>query len=57
VSPTKLLQDLKTNVVGKIRAQNKAQLKAMAETFTKRKKRNPKKVKTYFLAKPLRYAR
>lgn len=47
-------QDLKTNLVGKVRPHNKLQLKAMAQSFTRRKKRNPKKVKKYFHAKKVR---
>lgn len=49
-------QDLKTNLVGKIRPQNKQQLKTMAESFTRRKKRHPQTVKKYFHAKTVQYA-
>lgn len=48
-------QDLKTNVVGKARPKNKEQLKIMVEVFTKRKKRNPEKVKKYFHAESVTY--
>jgi transposase len=49
-------QDLKTNLVGKIRPHNKRQLKMMAQAFTRKTKRNPQKVKRYFHAKAVRYA-
>jgi len=49
-------QDLKTNLVGKVRPHNKQQLKMMAAAFTRKTKRNPQKVKKYFHAKAVQYA-
>lgn len=49
-------QDLKTNVAGKARPRNKEQLKKAVETFSKRKKKNPRQVKKYFYAHDVKYA-
>lgn len=49
-------QDLKTNLVGKVRPENKKQLIALVEAFSIKKKRHPQKVMKYFHAKAVRYA-
>jgi transposase len=49
-------QDLKTNGVGKARPRNQQELKARAQTFAKKKKRNPQKIKKYFHHKIVKYA-
>lgn len=49
-------QDLKTNGVGKARPRNQQELKALAETFAKKKKRDPEKIKKYFHHKTVKYA-
>jgi hypothetical protein len=50
-------QDLKTNIVGKARPEYKEQLKKVVESFAKRKKRQPEKVKKYFHPNSVAYAR
>ena len=47
-------QDLKTNLVGKVRPENKRQLIALVEAFSNKKKRHPQKVMKYNLI-PTRY--
>ena len=49
-------QDLKTNLVGKARPENKKQLITLVEAFSNKKKRHPQKVNKYFHAKAVRYA-
>jgi len=50
------IQDLKTNMVGKTRANNKKQLITTLEAFSNKKKRNPQQVINYFHAKAVHYA-
>ena len=49
-------QDVKTNVAGKRRAHNAAELKSAVETFAKQKKKNPEQIKKYFHPKAVNYA-
>jgi DDE superfamily endonuclease len=49
-------QDLKTNLVGKARPENKQQLIVLVKAFSNKKKRHPQKVMKYFHAKAVRYA-
>jgi transposase len=49
-------QDLKTNVIGKKRPINKAQMKTNVEDFMKKRKNDKKQVQKYFHGEHVRYA-
>ena len=49
-------QDLKTNIIGKKRPVNKAQMKNNAEEFMYKRKNNKKQVQKYFHASHIKYA-
>ena len=49
-------QDLKTNVIGKKRPINKAQMKYNVEDFMNKRKNNKKQVQKYFHESHIRYA-
>lgn len=51
-----LNQDVKTNIVGKKRPVNKAQMRTNVEDFMKSRKRDKKQVQKYFHHKHVRYA-
>lgn len=51
-----LNQDVKTNVIGKKRPINKAQMRMGVESFMNKRKNNRKQVQKYFHAKHVRYA-
>lgn len=51
-----LNQDVKTNIVGKKRPINKAQLKSNVQDFMKKRKKDKTAVKKYFHAKHVQYA-
>ncbi|MFN5849018.1 MAG: IS630 family transposase [Chitinophagales bacterium] len=51
-----LNQDVKTNIIGKKRPINKAQMRENVESFMKERKKNKKQVQKYFHAKHVRYA-
>ena len=51
-----LNQDVKTNIVGKKRPINKAQLKSNVQDFMKKRKKDKNAVKKYFHAKHVQYA-
>jgi len=49
-------QDVKTNVIGKKRPINKAQMRSNVESFMQKRKNDQKQVKKYFHEKHVRYA-
>jgi transposase len=49
-------QDVKTNIIGKKRPINKAQMRSNVEDFMNRRKRDKKQVQKYFHVKHVRYA-
>ena len=49
-------QDVKTNIIGKKRPINKAQMRANVEDFMNRRKKDKKQVQKYFHVKHVRYA-
>jgi transposase len=49
-------QDVKTNIIGKKRPINKAQMRTNVEDFMNRRKRDKKQVQKYFHVKHVRYA-
>ena len=49
-------QDVKTNIIGKKRPINKAQMRANVEDFMNRRKKDKKQVQQYFHVKHVRYA-
>jgi hypothetical protein len=51
-----LNQDVKTNIVGKKRPTNKAQLKTNVQDFMNKRKKDKTAVKKYFHTKHLQYA-
>ncbi|MFN7241146.1 MAG: transposase, partial [Chitinophagales bacterium] len=51
-----LNQDVKTNIIGKKRPINKAQMRENVESFMNERKKNKKQVQKYFHAKHVRYA-
>jgi transposase len=51
-----LNQDVKTNIIGKKRPINKAQMKSNVETFMRKRKMNKTQVKKYFHGKHVKYA-
>jgi hypothetical protein len=48
-------QDVKTNIIGKKRTINKAQMRANVEDFMNRRKKDKKLVQKYFHVKHMRY--
>lgn len=57
LNPQELVnQDLKTNVIGKKRPINKAQMKSNVEDFMTKRKNNKKQVRKYFHEEHVRYA-
>jgi transposase len=51
-----LIQDVKTNVIGKKRPINKAEMRINVESFMHKRKNNKKQVQKYFHEKHVRYA-
>lgn len=51
-----LNQDLKTNIIGKKRPANKAEMRTHAENFMNSRKKDKPRVQKYFRAAPVRYA-
>jgi transposase len=57
LNPTEYFnQDIKTNAIGKTRPKNKEELKMIAKSFAKRKKKDPEAVRKYFHARHVKYA-
>jgi transposase len=57
LNPTEYFnQDIKTNAIGKTRPKNKEELKGIAKSFAKMKRRNPASIKKYFHAEHVKYA-